>query len=82
MHELRSHAVPFSGEPPGILHGEAVVQICTFEIGSALVGPKFGTASGPFVVADAYRRKFGGDHIDDVRAALAAYEERIVWRRD
>jgi len=29
-----------------------VVQICTFVIGSALVGPKFGTASGPFVVAD------------------------------
>src|SRR5438093_1111198 len=35
-----------------MLHGDAVVQICTFEIGSALVGPKFGTASGPFVVAD------------------------------
>ena len=24
-----------------------------------------------FVLADAYRRKFGGDHIDDVRAAVA-----------
>ncbi|MFN8133093.1 MAG: chorismate synthase [Solirubrobacteraceae bacterium] len=34
-----------------------------------------------FVLADAYRAKFGGDHIDDVRAALAAYEERIGWRR-
>jgi chorismate synthase len=34
-----------------------------------------------FVLADAYRQKFGGDHIDDVRAALAAYEERIGWRR-
>jgi chorismate synthase len=34
-----------------------------------------------FVLADAYRRKFGGDHIDDARAALAAYEERIAWRR-
>jgi len=34
-----------------------------------------------FVLADAYRRKFGGDHIDDVRAAVAAYEERIGWRR-
>jgi chorismate synthase len=34
-----------------------------------------------FVLADAYRRKFGGDHIDDVRAALKAYEERIAWRR-
>ncbi|HWX45811.1 MAG TPA: chorismate synthase [Solirubrobacteraceae bacterium] len=33
------------------------------------------------VLADAYRRKFGGDHIDDVRAALRAYEERIDWRR-
>jgi chorismate synthase len=32
------------------------------------------------VLADAYRRKFGGDHIDDVREALAAYEERIGWR--
>ncbi|MGA8354425.1 MAG: chorismate synthase [Solirubrobacteraceae bacterium] len=34
-----------------------------------------------FVLADAYRRKFGGDHIDDVKQALAAYEERIGWRR-
>jgi chorismate synthase len=33
------------------------------------------------VLADAYRRKFGGDHIDDVRAAVRAYEERIGWRR-
>jgi chorismate synthase len=32
-----------------------------------------------FVLADAYRRKFGGDHIDDVRAALRAYESRIAW---
>jgi chorismate synthase len=32
-----------------------------------------------FVLADAYRRKFGGDHIDDVRLALAAYRERIGW---
>jgi chorismate synthase len=32
-----------------------------------------------FVLADAYRAKFGGDHIDDVRAALAAYRERIGW---
>jgi chorismate synthase len=30
-----------------------------------------------FVLADAYRRKFGGDHIDDVRAAVHAYRERI-----
>ena len=33
------------------------------------------------VLASAYRDKFGGDHIDDVRAALSAYEERIGWRR-
>ncbi|MFI5003648.1 MAG: chorismate synthase [Solirubrobacterales bacterium] len=32
------------------------------------------------VLADAYRQKFGGDHIDDVRQALRAYEERIGWR--
>ena len=29
-----------------------------------------GEAMVAFVLADAYRRKFGGDHIDDVRAAL------------
>lgn len=34
-----------------------------------------------FVLADAYRRKFGGDHIEDVRQALSAYEERIGWSR-
>ena len=33
------------------------------------------------VLAHAYREKFGGDHIDDVLAALAAYKERIGWRR-
>jgi chorismate synthase len=32
------------------------------------------------VLAAAYREKFGGDHIDDARAALAAYTERIGWR--
>jgi chorismate synthase len=40
-----------------------------------------GEAMVAFVLADAYRQKFGGDHIDDVRAAVAAYEERIGWRR-
>ena len=40
-----------------------------------------GEAMVAFVLADAYRRKFGGDHIDDVRASLEAYEERIAWRR-
>ena len=39
-----------------------------------------GEAMVAFVLADAYRRKFGGDHIDDVRAALVAYKERIGWR--
>ncbi|MFL5780118.1 MAG: chorismate synthase [Thermoleophilaceae bacterium] len=33
------------------------------------------------VLADAYREKFGGDHVDDAVAALAAYRERIGWRR-
>jgi chorismate synthase len=32
-------------------------------------------------LASAYREKFGGDHIDDVRAAIASYRERIGWRR-
>jgi chorismate synthase len=41
-----------------------------------------GEAMVAFVLADAYREKFGGDHIDDVRAALATYEERIGWRRE
>jgi chorismate synthase len=39
-----------------------------------------GEAMVAFVLADAYRRKFGGDHIDDVRGALQAYKERIGWR--
>ncbi len=33
------------------------------------------------VLAGAYREKFGGDHIDDVLASIAAYRERIGWRR-
>jgi chorismate synthase len=32
-------------------------------------------------LARSYREKFGGDHIDDVLAAVAAYRERIDWRR-
>ena len=39
-----------------------------------------GEAMVAFVLADAYRRKFGGDHIDDVREAVAAYSERIGWK--
>jgi len=40
-----------------------------------------GEAMVAFVIADAYREKFGGDHIDDVRESLEAYERRIGWRR-
>ena len=40
-----------------------------------------GEAMVALVLADAYRDKFGGDHIDDVRAAHAAYRERIGWKR-
>src|ERR671925_956956 len=36
-------------------------------VGEAMVG---------LVIGAAYREKFGGDHIDDVLAALAAYKER------
>ena len=39
-----------------------------------------GEAMVALVLADAYRQKFGGDHIDDVLEALAAYRERIGWR--
>ena len=39
-----------------------------------------GEAMVALVLADAYRRKFGGDHIDDVLQAVGAYEERIGWR--
>ncbi len=40
-----------------------------------------GEAMVALTLAGAYREKFGGDHIEDVRSALAAYEERIGWRR-
>jgi len=32
------------------------------------------------VMATAYREKFGGDHLEDVRGALGSYRERIDWR--
>ena len=32
------------------------------------------------VLADAYKDKLGGDHVDDAVAALRAYEERIGWK--
>lgn len=40
-----------------------------------------GEAMVALALAGAYKEKFGGDHIDDVRAAVEAYEERIGWRR-
>jgi chorismate synthase len=39
-----------------------------------------GEAMVAFVLADSYRQKFGGDHIDDVLEALGAYERRIGWQ--
>ncbi len=39
-----------------------------------------GEAMLAIVLAGAYRDKFGGDHIDDVRVALNAYCERIGWK--
>jgi len=38
-----------------------------------------GEAMVAFVLAYAYRTKFGGDHIDDAVAALDAYRARIGW---
>ena len=38
-----------------------------------------GEAMVALILADEYRRKFGGDHMDDVRQALEAYRERIGW---
>lgn len=40
-----------------------------------------GEAMLAYVLADAYRTKFGGDHIDDVRGAVDAYCTRIGWTR-
>jgi len=63
------------------------VDIATLEPGQALrertdsctvpAAGVVGEAMVAFVLADAYRRKFGGDHIDDVRTAVAAYRARI-----
>ncbi|HEX9480924.1 MAG TPA: chorismate synthase [Solirubrobacteraceae bacterium] len=38
-----------------------------------------GEAMVAYVLAGAYRSKFGGDHIDDVLEAVSAYRERIGW---
>jgi len=40
-----------------------------------------GEAMVALVLGSAYHEKFGGDHIDDARAALNAYRERIGWKR-
>jgi chorismate synthase len=40
-----------------------------------------GEAMVALVLARCYGEKFGGDHIDDVLAALRVYKERIGWRR-
>ncbi|HWI23225.1 MAG TPA: chorismate synthase [Baekduia sp.] len=40
-----------------------------------------GEAMVAFVLADAYVRKFGGDHVDDAREALDAYVRRIGWQQ-
>ncbi|MBA2347208.1 MAG: chorismate synthase [Solirubrobacterales bacterium] len=49
---------------------------CTVPAGGVV-----GEAMVALVLADAYRAKFGGDHIDDVKAAVGAYRERIGWPR-
>jgi chorismate synthase len=40
-----------------------------------------GEAMVALVLAAAYSQKLGGDHIDDAKGALRAYQERIGWRR-
>jgi chorismate synthase len=40
-----------------------------------------GEAMVALVLADEYRKKFGGDHVDDALAAAVAYRERIGWAR-
>jgi len=39
-----------------------------------------GEAMVCLTLARCYREKFGGDHIDDVVAAIGAYKKRIDWR--
>ena len=40
-----------------------------------------GEAMVCLTLARCYREKFGGDHMDDVLAAVDAYKERIDWKR-
>ncbi len=64
------------------------VDIATHEPGEALrertdsctvpAAGVVGEGMVAFVLADAFRRKFGGDHIDDVLGAVRAYRERIA----
>ena len=49
---------------------------CTVPAGAVV-----GEAMVALVLGAGYRDKLGGDHLDDMRAALRAYEERIEWRR-
>ena len=44
------------------------------------VVPAAAVVAEAMVWAGCYREKFGGDHIDDVAAALGAYRERIGWQ--
>lgn len=39
-----------------------------------------GEAMISLALVKTYREKFGGDHMDDVTAAIEAYKERIGWR--
>ncbi len=39
-----------------------------------------GEAMISLALVKTYREKFGGDHMDDVLAAIDAYKERIGWR--
>jgi len=50
LHDVTLHEVAFSGEPPGMLQGEALVQIWTDLTGSAELGPYVGTGRGPPVL--------------------------------
>jgi chorismate synthase len=45
-------------------------------------GGVVGEAMIAYVLAQAYRQKFGGDHIDDVREAVDRYSDRIGWQRN
>jgi chorismate synthase len=57
---------------------------CTYIRSDTLVVPAgsvVAEAMVALVIAETCLEKFGGDHVDDTRAALEAYLERIPWRR-